>query len=313
MLAWLHEAFANELDLIQILLPSFDGRIELANSILVPCVTEIKHRSAPAIQSYQLITDEFRLFLLIAYYGEWFRMRGSHSIAGILEDMKCLSLDYIQSILSEKNKDKPSLIDLKPVQSWCLLCDELVGLSKVADEALGPSDSTVLFNQIHTQLKRTLSMNLEEAIVNLSPNEACICLFNTFGYLDARFPGLPATFELFTLYSSQYCDLLLSRLFDKAMLPETISASHFPPSNLEQSDVILYLRNLSKILIIHNGWDWFKEERRLACTSSMKHQMTTELNSKFFEFYQRLWSMREGDEDDELIKSPGTIRILLQL
>jgi len=84
MLAWLHEAFANELDLIQLLLPPYDGRTELATSILVPCVTEIKHRSAPAILSYQLITEEFRLLLLIAYYQEWFSKKGSHSIAAIL-------------------------------------------------------------------------------------------------------------------------------------------------------------------------------------------------------------------------------------
>ncbi len=311
ILAWLHEAFANEFDLLDLLLPdmSIGEKRDYVANILIIAIDFAKAYMFEAIDSIETLSIAFNVLLLVSYYEEWFLKHTSDpKVPELLSDITLSANGKINALLSGlydlslSDHVNPAVLLLPPGLER--MVQEFIHIENIRRHSLGPSDALELVSNLKGNLIEMLLKQIRLHINNLEENEVSILSLNAFSQIELNLNSLPALLEdshdtALQLLVTKYFNDLLESLKIPTEIKETVSAD----------EMLRYLTLLSNLLVEHNGWDWTRQETRIV---NVKHRqlIASRASELYFRFYQSLWDLIPADTKTDY-KSPEVIRQML--
>ena len=145
MLAWIHEAFANELDLLDSLTEEIEIREKKAacGKSLAKVADELKGRAEPALQRISSISTAYSVAMLFGYYLEWFqRQLQDGRLLTVLKEMYEACWVHLEELLANIDSELAEPIDsrtLLPTSQMSAILNEIDGLEHVHKTGLLPS------------------------------------------------------------------------------------------------------------------------------------------------------------------------------
>jgi hypothetical protein len=311
ILAWLHEAFASELDLIDLLLEDFDRKLKasMTSGILTPVSADVGGCIENVFGGLGSVSEFLNVLLLLKYYEEWFRGQDADGaisavlgkLAVSLEPRKAALLDALYDDCLAESIDKQKLL---PTPGLKYMLEELVGLDRVQRSCLGPRNYDEVYARIQEDLVALMNRMFKIYLNSLDDFELDILQLNCFDHISAQMP-LPEVLEkarvtALTSVSSQ----LIARLFGKAMLDVSLLETEV----LSNEQAVVCLKHLNETFVINSGWDFPKSEPRIYGICNRKYLAQT-CSNRLVDFYTKLFE--QVSKPDPGIKSPATIKMLL--
>lgn len=311
ILAWLHEAFASELDLIDLLLEETDrgSKMRIAAGILEPVTGDAVECIASVFGDLGSVSEILHVLLLVKYYEEWFNKRipdgkiseALGSLSASLHPRTSTLLDLLYDTCLAESIDKQKLV---PSPGLKRILDELIALHRVQKSCLGPSNSDQIYTQIQQSLADLMNKMFKIHLNSLEDYEVEILQLNCFDQLASQMP-LPRSLEEIRAVSlSSLSSLLITRLFEKAMIDVSLADREI----ISSEQAAACLNNLNETFVLNSGWDFIKSEPRINGVAD-RHYLSESCSNRLIAFYTKAYD--QISDPSPSIKSPETIKMLL--